>query len=174
MEILQILQERFQSHPLRHPEIKWEDVESRLLETKDKIKILEYLESSGGEPDVVAHEDGRFLYAECSPLAPTEGRVSLCYDKAALASRKKNKPQGSAEGFCHKIGVELMSVEIYEQVQAQEALDEKNSIWLKTPADIRNLGGALFGDRRYGRCFIYHNGAESYYASRSFRCQLWV
>lgn len=174
MEILKILQERFQANTHRHPEIKWEDVQARLLAQEEKLETLTYLNSAGGEPDVVAHKDGKFLFAECSPIAPTEARVSLCYDEAALESRKKNKPQGSAEGFCLKIGVELMTVEIYEQLQAKEALDEKNSIWLKTPDEIRELGGALFGDRRYGRSFIYHNGAESYYASRSFRCLLWV
>lgn len=165
--LLETLEARFEANMARHPDTAWPDVASRL--NADTLAALARMEETGGEPDVVAldGEDG-ILFADCAAETPA-GRRNLCYDEAALASRKANKPAGSAEGMAAAMGIELMTQEQYRALQRLGAFDAKTSSWLRTPADIRGKGGALFGDFRYGQVFVYHNGAESYYAVRGFR-----
>ncbi|MDO5100374.1 MAG: DUF4256 domain-containing protein [Eubacteriales bacterium] len=175
VELLQCLKERFLTHMHRHPQLTWEAVEAHLTARPDTMQRLQAMEDSGGEPDVLAVPEreesgqGGYLFCDFCPISPKQ-RVGLCYDEAAWQSRKANKPAGSAAGWAAERGLELMTEELYLRLQAVEAVDEKQSVWLQTPDEIRRLGGALFGDRRYGRVFIYHNGAESYYSSRGFRC----
>jgi hypothetical protein len=168
--LLTELRTRFEDHPKRHPEIVWADVQARLDGRPETLWSLYEMERTGGQPDVVGLEAGKdeILFFDCAPESP-EGRRSLCYDQAALDSRKKNKPSGSAAGMAAEMGIDLLTEAQYFRLQALGEFDTATSSWLKTPADVRDLGGAIFGDRRYGRVFIYHNGAESYYAARGFR-----
>jgi hypothetical protein len=169
-ELLSTLQTRFAKHKDRHKGLEWAQVEARLLAKPDKLKTLSEMERTGGEPDVIGREEGTgaFLFCDCSAESPA-GRRSLCYDEEALESRKQNKPAGSALGLAEGMGIELLTEEQYRELQALGEFDRKTSSWIQTPARIRKLGGALFCDRRYDTVFVYHNGAESYYASRAFR-----
>lgn len=168
--LLGVLKTRFEHHPHRHPGLKWADIEARLLAQPHKLASLREMEATGGEPDVVGYDakTDTFLFFDCSPESP-KGRRSLCYDQAALEARKQNKPIGSAVAMAAAMGLELLTEEQYRALQELGAFDCKTSSWLQTPASIRKLGGALFGDRRYNQVFVYHNGAESYYAARGFR-----
>ena len=171
----EILQKRFEDNPKRHPGIKWTDVLARLKKKSAALQVLEEMEATGGEPDVIGFDKktGEYLFCDCSPESPA-GRRSLCYDRQALTARKENKPSGSAMEMAAKMGIELLTEEDYTQLQKLGKFDLKTSSWLKTPEPIRKLGGALFGDRRYERVFFYHNGASSYYAARGFRGKLRV
>ena len=171
--LLDILQKRFDSNMNRHEGLSWKEIRERLESDPGKLMILEKMEKSGGEPDAVGYDEatGEYIFFDCSPESP-EGRRSLCYDVQALESRKKQKPAGSAIGMADKIGIDILSEEEYRYLQSLGSFDEKTSSWVKTPEKIRALGGALFCDRRYGSVFVYHNGAESYYASRGFRGSL--
>lgn len=171
-ELLKILNLRFEENMNLHPQISWADVEKKLVtkEGREKLAILSRMEETGGEPDVIGvdEKNGVYLFCDCSPESPA-GRRSLCYDPEALASRKANKPRQSAIGMSVEMGIELLNEEQYHDLQQLGQFDSKTSSWLKTPEDIRKLGGAIFGDWRFGRVFVYHNGAESYYAARGFR-----
>lgn len=174
-ELLKVLRERFEKNMNRHPGLTWDKVQSRLDADPGKLHALELMESTGGEPDVVEYEktSGELVFFDCSAQSP-DGRASLCYDDEALESRKKFKPKNSAVGLAESMGVELLTEEQYFALQQLGEFDTKSSSWLKTPPAIRKLGGAIFGDRRFGRVFIYHNGAESYYSGRGFRASLRV
>lgn len=169
-DLVQRLQARFARHPHRHTGIAWEQVAARLDANPAALEVLARMEASGGEPDVMGRDEasGQYLFCDCSAESPAERR-SLCYDRAAWNARKEAKPQGSAAEAAAEIGVELLDEAQYRALQALGEFDLKTSSWLATPADVRALGGALFGDRRYGRVFVYHNGAQSYYAARGFR-----
>jgi hypothetical protein len=168
--LLVTLQTRFENNSSRHSGLRWEDVQARLEKNPGKLASLQAMESTGGEPDVIGRDKktGEYLFVDCAPQSP-EARASLCYDREALESRKKFKPKSSAMELAAELGVELLTEEQYLQLQQLGEFDTKSSSWLKTPPEIRELGGAIFGDRRFGRVFIYHNGAESYYAGRGFR-----
>ncbi|NLN05347.1 MAG: DUF4256 domain-containing protein [Clostridiaceae bacterium] len=174
-KLLDTLRERFEKNRNRHEFIEWKDVLGKLEANDEKLMILQKMESSGGEPDVVAYdrEKDEYLFFDCSPESPV-GRRSLCYDNEALESRKANKPAGSAIGMAEEMGIEILTMEDYHMLQSLGEFDTKTSSWVKTPERIRKLGGALFCDRRYDTVFVYHNGAESYYASRGFRGSLRV
>lgn len=174
-ELIGVLKSRFEKNMGRHKGIGWGEVEAKLKANAGKLWTLDEMEKTGGEPDVVGQEKktGEFLFFDCSPQSP-EGRTSLCYDREALDSRKKFKPKNSAMDLAASIGVELLTEEQYQYLQQLGEFDTKSSTWLKTPAEIRKLGGAIFGDRRFGRVFVYHNGAESYYSGRGFRSVLRV
>jgi len=169
-ELLETLKARFEKNMHRHKGLAWSDVQARLEISPAALRSLRAMDASGGEPDVIARDKqtGRFTFCDCSPESPT-GRRSLCYDREALDARKENKPQGSAVEMAAEMGVELLSEEQYRALQQLGEFDLKTSSWIETPADVRALGGALFCDRRYGRVFVYHNGAQSYYAARGFR-----
>ncbi|MFN8572344.1 MAG: DUF4256 domain-containing protein [Gemmatimonadaceae bacterium] len=169
-DLLTVLKERFEKHMPRHVGVAWKDVQSRLEASASALKSLRAMEESGGEPDVIARDkkSGAVTFCDCSPESPSQRR-SLCYDGAALRARKENKPKSSAAEMAASMGVELISEEQYHALQALGQFDLKTSSWLGTPAEVRSLGGALFGDRRFGRVFVYHNGAESYYAARGWR-----
>jgi hypothetical protein len=173
--LLETLKARFERNVSRHSGISWAKVQARLEAAPEKLSSLQQMESTGGEPDVVAADkaSGGYVFVDCSPQSP-EGRTSLCYDGEALESRKKFKPKSSALELAESMGVEVLTEEQYHELQRLGEFDTKSSSWLKTPADIRELGGAIFGDRRFGRVFIYHNGAESYYSGRGFRGRLIV
>jgi hypothetical protein len=173
--LLGVLRERFEKNAQRHKGISWEVVGARLTGAGEKLWTLWEMERTGGEPDVIGVDGGtgELLFCDCSVESP-KGRRSLCYDDAALAARKEHKPQGSATGLAGEMGVSLLSEEEYRLLQQLGEFDLKTSSWLQTPARIRKLGGALFGDRRYDTVFVYHNGAESYYAVRGFRGMLRV
>lgn len=168
-ELINTLKARFEKNQERHPDISWSAVEKRLLST-DKLWSLNEMERTGGEPDVIGQDDktGEYLFFDCAKESPKERR-SLCYDQEALESRKKFKPADSAVNMATNIGIQLLTEAQYHQLQKVTIVDTKTSSWLKTPDEIRKLGGAIFGDWRFGRVFIYHNGAESYYAARGFR-----
>lgn len=174
-ELLGALQSRFEKHMNRHAGLEWAKVKARLEADPEKLWSLGEMENTGGEPDVVGQDKktGEYVFFDCSPQSP-EARASLCYDREALDSRKKFKPKNSAMDLAATIGVELLTEEQYHELQQLGEFDTKSSTWLKTPAEIRKLGGAIFGDRRFGRVFIYHNGAESYYSGRGFRGSLKV
>jgi hypothetical protein len=174
-ELLAILEGRFEKNATRHPGIRWKAVQARLEANVDKLWSLDAMETSGGEPDLVGHDakTGEYLFFDCSPQSP-QGRRSLCYDHEALASRKEHKPQDSAVALAAAMGVELLTEDQYRQLQQLGEFDTKTSSWVKTPSDVRDRGGALFCDRRYDKVFLYHNGAESYYAARGFRAALRV
>lgn len=174
-ELLGILQDRFEKNPSRHPGLRWETVQARLEANAEKLWSLNEMETSGGEPDVVGHETktGEYVFYDCSTQSP-KGRRSLCYDHEALESRKEHKPKDSAIGMAAAMGVELLTEEQYRQLQQLAEVDTTTSSWVKTPSQVRRLGGALFCDRRYDQVFVYHNGAESYYAARGFRGELKV
>lgn len=169
-QLLRLLNNRFDQHPHRHETMAWEQVLARLHATPAALRSLGAMEASGGEPDVIGQDEagGRFIFCDCSPESPS-GRRSLCYDREALNARKENKPEGSAVEMAAAMGVELLSEQQYRALQQLGEFDTKTSSWIATPADVRALGGALFCDRRYGKVFMYHNGAPSYYAARGFR-----
>lgn len=169
-ELLGILKNRFEKNAKRHKAIAWADVEARLEESADKLWSLNEMEMTGGEPDVVGQDKktGAFIFYDCSAESP-KGRRSLCYDDEALEARKEHKPAGSAVAMAADMGIELLTEEQYRQLQQLEKFDTKTSSWVKTPGEIRKHGGAVFCDRRYDHVFLYHNGAESYYAARGFR-----
>lgn len=173
--MLALLKARFEKNPGRHPDIRWSQAAARLEAAPGKLWSLQAMEASGGEPDVVGtdSQSGSLVFMDCSPETPA-GRRSLCYDQKALAARKHNPPAGSAEMMAETLGVSLLTESDYLQLQLLGLFDLKTSSWLKTPVALRNLGGALFGDRRYDRVFVYHNGAASYYAVRGFRAKLLV
>jgi len=154
----------------RHKGIAWADVRARLEGNPDALKSLRAMEATGGEPDVIgrAKKAGHFTFCDCAAESPA-GRRSVCYDRAALDSRKEHKPQDSAVEMAAEMGIDLLTEEQYRALQKLGEFDMKTSSWIKTPPDVRSLGGALFADRRYGKVFVYHNGAQSYYAARGFR-----
>jgi Protein of unknown function (DUF4256) len=172
-ELLDILKTRFEKNMSRHKGIEWTKVESKLAAHPEKLWSINEMEKTGGEPDVVGKEGSAFIFYDCSAESPS-GRRSFCYDREAWESRKENKPKNNAMDVAAAMGVELLSEEDYRELHKVGKFDTKTSSWLKTPADIRKLGGAIFADFRYGKIFIYHNGAESYYAVRGFRCSLKV
>jgi len=173
--LLQALRSRFAKHMQRHEGVDWTDVQARLESNPDALKTLHAMESTGGEPDVIGHDrkSGTITFYDCSAESP-KGRRSLCYDRKALDARKENKPKGSAVEMAASMGIELLMEEQYRELQRLGEFDLKTSSWVATPSDVRSLGGALFCDRRFGRVFVYHNGAESYYAARGFRGSLRV
>ncbi len=169
-ELLNVLQVRFEKNMNRHQGLAWAEVEAKLEANPEKLWSLNEMESTGGEPDVVGFDKktGEYIFYDCSVESP-KGRRSVCYDRAALESRKENKPASNAVDMATAMGIELLTEEQYRELQTLGNFDLKTSSWVKTPADIRKLGGALFCDRRYDTVFVYHNGAESYYAARAFR-----
>jgi hypothetical protein len=175
IEILSVLKDRFEKNVTRHKGLKWGDVEVKLEAAPEKFWSLSEMERTGGEPDVVEFDkkSGEFLFFDCSPETP-KGRRSLCFDRAAWESRKEHKPESDAATVAAEMGIEILTEEQYSQLQKLGEFDLKTSSWVQTPADMRSLGGALFCDRRFGRVFTYHNGAESYYAARGFRGLLQV
>lgn len=174
-KLLKTLEARFSSHMPRHPDIDWTDVRARLESSPDTLEALAEMEDTGGEPDVVGCDEttGGFVFYDCAPESPA-GRRSLCYDEKALAARKANKPRGSAVGMADSLGIEMLSEAQYRALQELGEFDRKTSSWVRTPDRIRSLGGALFCDRRFDTVFVYHNGAESYYAGRGFRGRVTV
>lgn len=171
--LLSTLKARFEKNPKRHHGLEWAKVEAKLQADPEKLWSLNAMEESGGEPDVVGYdpETDEYIFYDCTAESP-QGRRSLCYDRAALDARKANKPANSALDLAAELGVALLSEEEYRALQKLGDFDTKTSSWISTPADIRKRGGALFCDRRYGHVFVYHNGADSYYASRGFRGSL--
>lgn len=169
-DLLNTLRVRFEQNPARHEGLAWDTVQARLERTPSALEVLARMESTGGEPDVIGYDKAadRYMLCDCSAESPA-GRRSLCFDGRALASRRENKPKGSAIEAAAQIGIEMLTEEQYRQLQQLGAFDTRTSSWVATPDDVRSLGGALFCDRRYGRVFVYHNGAESYYAARGFR-----
>lgn len=174
-ELLKALKARFEKNMNRHKGLEWAKVQARLEANTERQWSLNEMERTGGEPDVVGHDKrtGEFVFYDCSAETP-KNRRSLCYDGEALEARKEHKPQNSALDMAAAMGIELLTEEQYRELQELGEFDAKTSSWLKTPADIRKLGGAIFGDRRFGRVFVYHNGAESYYGGRAFRSSLRV
>lgn len=174
-ELLKILKARFEKHKARHKGMEWDKVQARLEAHPAKLWSLDEMEATGGEPDVVGHDKktGEYIFYDCSAESP-KGRRSICYDHEALESRKEHKPENSAIEMAVDMGIELLTEEQYRELQELGNFDTKTSSWVQTPADIRKLGGALFCDRRYNTIFLYHNGAESYYAARGFRGSLRV
>jgi hypothetical protein len=169
-QLLRTLQARFQANMARHKGLVWGEIEDKLEANADKLWSLSEMERTGGEPDVIGHDKktGNFIFCDCSADSPKDRR-SLCYDRDAIESRRENKPKSSAMDMACAMGIELLTEEQYRELQRLGEFDTKTSSWVKTPSDIRKLGGALFCDRRYDTVFIYHNGAESYYAARGFR-----
>lgn len=169
-ELLKTLKTRFEKNKNRHKDLEWTKVEARLDAHPEKLWSLDDMESTGGEPDVVAYDKktGEYIFYDCSEESP-KGRRSFCYDQQALNSRKENKPKDSAINMATEMGIEILTEEQYHELQQLGNFDMKTSSWVKTPPAIRALGGAIFCDRRYDHVFTYHNGAESYYAARGFR-----
>jgi len=174
-ELLTTLKARFEKNMNRHKSLEWAKVQAKLEANAEKLWSLNEMERTGGEPDVVGHDKktGEYIFYDCSAESP-KGRRSVCYDRAALESRKENKPKDNAMNMASAMGVELLTEEQYRELQRLGEFDTKTSSWVKTPSDIRKLGGALFCDRRYDTVFVYHNSAESYYAARAFRGSLRV
>ena len=174
-ELLGALKARFEKNMNRHKGLEWARVQAKLEGNIEKLWSLNEMEKTGGEPDVVGHDKktGEYIFCDCSAESPN-GRRSLCYDREALEARKENKPKSNAIDMAAAIGIELLSEEQYRELQKLGKFDAKTSSWVKTPSDIRKLGGAIFVDYRYGHVFVYHNGAESYYAARGFRGSLRV
>jgi len=174
-ELLGALKGRFERHQARHAGLEWARVLQRLTAHLAKLWPLQEMERTGGEPDVIGQDkhSGEFIFVDCSAQSP-KGRVSFCYDREALDSRKEHKPKNCVTDMAADMGIELLTEEEYFALQKLGEFDTKSSSWVKTPADIRRLGGAIYGDRRYGRVFIGHNGAESYYSGRGFRGSLKV
>jgi hypothetical protein len=174
-ELLGALKARFEKNASRHKGVQWAKVREKLEANPEKLWSLHEMERTGGEPDVVGEDKktGQYVFYDCSEESPKRRR-SLCYDHDALESRKEAKPEGSAAGMAADMGIELLTEEQYRQLQKLGTFDAKTSSWLKTPSNIRDLGGAIFGDYRYGTVFVYHNGAQSYYAARGFRGSLSV
>lgn len=169
-ELFKELKTRFEKNKNRHEGMKWADVQTRLEANPGKLWSLDEMELTGGEPDVVGYDKKteEYIFYDCSPESP-KGRRSLCYDRKALDSRKQHKPKDSAMDMAAAMGIEMLTEEQYQELQTLGDFDMKTSSWVKTPADVRELGGAIFCDFRFGRVFTYHNGAESYYAARGFR-----
>jgi uncharacterized protein DUF4256 len=174
-ELLRTLKTRFENNMNRHEGLEWTRVNAKLEAHAEKLWSLSEMETTGGEPDVVGHDKktGEYIFFDCSAESPKDRR-SVCYDREALESRKEHKPKNNAMDMAASMGIELLTEEQYRELQALGQFDLKTSSWVKAPADMRKLGGALFGDRRFGRVFMYHNGAESYYAGRGFRGSLRV
>ncbi len=174
-ELLSSLKARFEKNMKRHKGLVWGKVQTKLEADPEKLWSLNEMEKTGGEPDVVGHDNktGEYIFYDCSAESPT-GRRSVCYDREGLESRKEHKPENCAIDMAADMGIELLTEEQYRELQQLGKFDTKTSSWLKTPSDIRNLGGALFADFRYGHVFVYHNGAQSYYAARAFRGSLRV
>lgn len=174
-ELLETLKARFDKFPKRHSGIDWANVKARLEANPEKLRSLYEMENTGGEPDVIAHDKKtkEYVFVDCSPESPA-GRTGYCYDREALDSRKEHKPKNNVIDVAAAMGVELLTEEEYRELQTLGEFDTKSSSWVKTPADVRKLGGALFCDRRFGRVFVYHNGAQSYYSGRGFRSSLRV
>jgi hypothetical protein len=174
-ELLRTLQARFQANMVRHKGLVWGEVEDKLEAQAEKVWSLSEMERTGGEPDVVGYDKktGEYIFYDCSAESP-KGRRSLCYDREALNSRKEHKPKDNAMDLANAMGVEILTEEQYRELQKLVEFDTTTSSWVKTPLNIRKLGGALFCDRRFDTVFVYHNGAESYYAARGFRCWLKV
>ena len=168
--LLRTLKIRFEKNPNRHLGIDWVKVQTKLETNSEKLWSLFEMEKTGGEPDVVAFDNhpGEYIFYDCSPESPKDRR-SLCYDHDALESRKTFKPENSASNLAATMGIEILTEDQYRQLQTLGIFDTKTQSWLKTPSEVRKLGGAIFADRRYNRVFVYHNGAESYYAARGFR-----
>ncbi|MGW8391634.1 DUF4256 domain-containing protein [Pseudoduganella sp. HUAS MS19] len=168
--MIELLEQRFHQNMERHKGIAWSTVSARLEANSGKLRVLGEMERTGGEPDAVGMDPstGEVVFCDCSPESPA-GRRSLCFDKAALEGRKENKPAGSVLEVARALGITLLTEAEYRHLQTLGEFDRKTSSWVQTPADIRKQGGALFCDRRYGHVFLYHNGAESYYAARGFR-----
>ena len=174
-ELFRALKARFESNMNRHESLEWAKVQAKLEVTPERLWSLNEMERTGGEPDVVGHDKktGEYIFYDCSAESP-KGRRSVCYDREALVSRKEHKPEDSAVDMAVAMGIELLTEEQYRELQRLGNFDTKTSSWVKTPSDIRELGGAIFGDYRYDKVFVYHNGAESYYAARGFRGSLMV
>jgi hypothetical protein len=174
-DLLGVLQTRFEKNMSRHKGVEWAKVQAKLEASPEKLWSLNEMESTGGEPDVVGHDKktGEFIFYDCSAESP-KGRRSICYDREALNARKENKPKDSALDMATAMGVALLTEEQYRDLQKLGNFDTKTSSWVQTPTEIRKLGGALYCDRRYNQVFLYHNGADSYYAARGFRGSLTV
>lgn len=175
IEMLNILKDRFVKNMNRHKDLQWDKVEAKLEANTEKLLVLGEMERTGGEPDVVGYDEttDEYIFYDCSTESP-KGRRSICYDREALESRKQNKPENNAIDMAAAMGIELLTEEQYRELQSLGNFDVKTSSWLKTPSEIRKLGGAIFGDFRYGNVFVYHNGAEAYYGTRGFRGSLRV
>ena len=173
--LLGVLKARFEKNMARHKGLDWAKVQERLEANAEKLRSLREMEKTGGEPDVVGQDrkTGEYIFFDCSPESP-KGRVAVCYDREGLESRKEHRPKNTAVDMATEMGVELLTEEQYFELQKLGEFDSKTTTWVKTPPEIRKLGGALFGDRRYGRVFICHNGAQSYYSARGFRASLRV
>ena len=173
--LLKALQARFEKNMNRHKGLEWAEVQAKLEANAEKLRSLHEMEKTGGEPDVVRQDPktGEYIFFDCSPESP-KGRVSVCYDRAGLESRKEHKPKTTAMDMAAAMGIELLTEEQYGELQKLGEFDMKTSSWVKTPDEMRKLGGALYGDRRYGRVFLGHNGAQSYYGARAFRGSLRV
>jgi len=173
--LLKALKARFEKNMNRHKGLEWAKVKAKLEASAEKLWSFNDMERTGGEPDVVGRDrkTGEYVFFDCSPESP-KGRTSVCYDREALDSRKEHKPENSAMDMAAAMGIGLLTEEQYQELQKLGNFDTKTSSWVKTPADIRKLGGALFGDRRFGHVFVYHNGAQSYYSARAFRGSLRV
>jgi Protein of unknown function (DUF4256) len=174
-ELLKALKARFEKNMNRHKGLEWAKVQAKLEANTEKLWSLNEMERTGGEPDVVGHDKktGAYVFYDCSAESP-KGRRSVCYDREALEARKEHKPENNAIGMATTMGIEILTEEQYRELQKLGNFDMKTSSWVKTPSDIRKLGGALFCDRRYDKVFMYHNGADSYYAARAFRGSLMV
>lgn len=174
-ELIRTLRERFEKNMDRHEGLSWQNIQEKLEASPQKLWSLDEMETTEGEPDVVGRDKqtGMYLFVDCSAESP-KGRRSLCYDREALESRKTHKPENSALDMAAEMGIELLTEEQYQALQQLGTFDKKTSSWLKTPDDVRERGGAIFGDWRFGRVFIYHNGADSYYGARGFRGALFV
>ncbi len=174
-ELLKILKERFEKNTNRHKGLEWDKVQAKLEANMGKLWSLDDMERSGGEPDVVGYDEqsAEYIFFDCAAESP-KGRRSICYDREALESRKEHKPGNSAIGMAAEMGIEILDEDQYRYLQQFGKFDTKTSSWIKTPAEIRKLGGAIFADYRYGTIFVYHNGAESYYGARAFRGALRV
>lgn len=173
--LLKKLKSRFEKNMMRHKKLDWNEVKKNLEASTNKLWSLNEMEQTGGEPDVVDYDikTGEYIFYDCALESPI-GRRSLCYDREALESRKEHKPKNSAIGLALEMGIEILTEAQYRELQTLGEFDNKTSSWLKTPSDIRKLGGSIFGDLRYGHVFVYHNGAQSYYAARGFRGSLRV
>lgn len=174
-QLLDVLKDRFENNMHRHTNLTWNEVEAKLVANPAKLWSLNEMERTGGEPDVVDYDqsEDEYIFYDCSVESP-KGRRSVCYDREGLESRKKYKPKNNAIDMANDMGIELLTEQEYRALQKIESIDLKTSSWLKTPSDIRDLGGALFGDYRYGHVFVYHNGASSYFGARAFRGSLRV
>ncbi len=174
-ELVSILKSRFEKNMPRHKGLDWAKVQARLQAKADRLWSLQEMEKTGGEPDVVGHDKktGEYIFVDCAAQSPT-GRTSLCYDREGLESRKEHRPKNNAVDMAAAMGIELLTEEEYRELQNLGEFDTKTSSWVKTPAEMRKLGGALYCDRRYGRVFVGHNGAQSYYSGRGFRGSLRV